>query len=30
VEILPSTVAALPVPTLAAEARKRAALQISA
>jgi serine phosphatase RsbU (regulator of sigma subunit) len=30
VEILPSEVAALPVPTLAAEARKRAALQISA
>jgi serine phosphatase RsbU (regulator of sigma subunit) len=30
VEILPSTVAALPVPSLAADARKRAALQIPA
>jgi len=30
VEILPSEVAALPVPTLAADARRRAALQISA
>jgi serine phosphatase RsbU (regulator of sigma subunit) len=30
VDILPSEVAALPVPTLAAEARRRAALQISA
>jgi serine phosphatase RsbU (regulator of sigma subunit) len=30
VEILPSKVAALPVPTLAADARRRAALQISA
>jgi hypothetical protein len=30
VEILPSKVAALPVPSLAADARKRAALQITA